>query len=408
MGETMGAVPAVVVDECDELAWLVDLLGSDRTGTVRYLARPDLDDLRLLVPTSPRPAASAALRRLHDDRSRSQRVQALAGRLAGRAGLLGRAPGHHLVLPRFELVGHLARRLGEADLVAAVTIGARRRNRKPVLQLIRPDGRVVGFAKVGWSPLTRDLVANEHRILRAISGRVSCPVAAPPPLLLEHWRHLAVAVTAELHPPLVDRRRPPSDAEIVAAIAATGTTAAATTDATGARSVGAGGWAGVAASGTIAEAMDIGAGSMVDLQRLIERHDGVELPMGLWHGDLTPWNLLRRGGTVLVWDWELAGWDRPIGFDLLHQCFERCRRRPDGTNRAALDTVVSTAGRVLAPLELGLDRDQLRAVVDLYLCELVTRELRLADQRWSGPAMPDPALADLGPEVAATLTDRLR
>lgn len=383
-------------ESCEELDWLFNLFGEGRSAPVRYLARPNLDDLRLLVPTAPRAAAVAALRRPHDDRGWRERAQAMAGQVAGRLGQLHRAPGVALTLPPFALVEELAAQLGQPELVAAVTIGARRRNRKPVLQLIRPDGRVVGFAKIGWSDLTREMVTNEYRVLRAVEGTLPEGIVAPTVLLAEEGDDLVVAVTAELRPPRFDRGQGPTNAEVVRAIAAAGPT-------TGRAS-----WPGtpfarstVAASATVADAVAVGVDGLVDLDRLVAAHGETELPVGLWHGDFTPWNLVRRGSTLLLWDWELAGWDRPVGFDALHHTFEAHRRRGVGTP-AALAALMEAAPGVLAGLELGLDRTQEQALIDLYLCELAVRERRLADQRWSGGT-----LADLGPHVALLLAENL-
>lgn len=145
-----------------------------------------------------------------------------------------------------------------------------------------------------------------------------------------------------------------------------------------------------------------GLGDVVDLDRLARRHEGVELATGLWHGDLTPWNLTARGATTWVWDWELAGTGRPVGLDLLHHCFERHRRRAGATATEALGSAIVDAPSALAPLRRELTGLRLAALVDLYLCELVARERRLDGQRWSSP------LADLGPAAVDLLARRLQ
>ena len=58
--------------------------------------------------------------------------------------------------------------LGEAlgrDLLISMHLGTARANRKPVLQLMTPQGQPVGFAKIGTSPLTRALVEAERDAL---------------------------------------------------------------------------------------------------------------------------------------------------------------------------------------------------------------------------------------------------
>lgn len=380
----------------DDLDWLAEVLGVvPGAEPALYLARVAGDELRFLAPARPAAAASAALHRLGDDRSRARQAQAVLGRLAGRAGLLGRLPGAvRLVLPPFALVDHLARALGEPDLAVAVTLGPRRRNRKPVLQLIRPDGSVVGFAKVGWSPLTAELVDNEADMLRLVAGRLDPTVVVAPAVLLhDRWDGRSVAVLSPLQPtgPTPGQRLPSGAdptglAAVVAAIAACEPAAP--------RPVG--------ALPLLRRWVANGLGDAVDLDRLARRHEGVELATGVWHGDLTPWNLATRGATTWVWDWELAGPGRPVGLDLLHHRFEHHRRRPGATAADALTAAIVDAASVLAPLDRDLTGRRLAALVDLHLCELIARERQLDGQRWASP------LADLGPAATDLLAQRLR
>jgi len=387
-------------EAADDLDWLAEVLGVDPgAGPVPYLARMAGDEVRFLAPARPAAATAAALRRLGDDRSRARQAQAVLGRLAGRAGLLGHLPGAaRLAMPSFALVDHLARALGEAELVAAVTLGPRRRNRKPVLQLIRPDGSVVGFAKVGWSPLTAELVDNEADVLRLVAGRLDpAVVVAPAVLLHDRWDGRSVAVLSPLEPvgpsisPAGGPRAPGrGDPTGLAAVAA----AIAACEPAAARPVG--------DLPLLARWAADGLGDVVDLDQLAQRHEGVELATGLWHGDLTPWNMTTRGATTWVWDWELAGAGRPVGLDLLHHRFEHHRRRHGATAADALTAAIVDAPSVLAPLGPELTGRRAAALVDLHLCELIARERRLDGQRWASP------LADLGPAATELLARRLR
>lgn len=371
----------------DDVRWLYDLLGADVEAEPRpFLARPSLDSVQLLLPTAPAPVAAGALRRLHGGRELRAQAEMWAGRALGRLGLLSHAPGESVMVPRFELVDHLARVLGEPELIAAVTIGPPRRNRKPVLQLLRPDGRIAGFAKIGWSELTTDLVTNEASILRTIDGRLPPSIVAPCVLAVEHWRDLAVVVTAELRPSntVVDSR--PTTSDVMRTIAELGPISRIPVDQTP----------------TLVEGRRLGLGEQIDLDRVVARHGDVVLDTGLWHGDFTPWNLMRKGRSVLIWDWEFAGWNRPVLFDALHHHFEANRRAAGGTNRSALTAVLAEAPNLARRMQPGIDREQLAAIVDLYLCELINRELQLTGQRWSGGA-----LATLGNDAIAALRDRL-
>ncbi|MEM7341618.1 MAG: hypothetical protein AAF467_23425 [Actinomycetota bacterium] len=383
-------IPPATLD--DDLRWLYDVLGTaSDAGVSEYLVRPSADEPRLLVPIDTPRIAAGAMRRAVGGDLRRDRAMALAARAAGRVGLAGAMPGDRMRLPRFDLVERLAVRLGEPELTAAVTIGPRRRNRKPVLQLIRPDGAVIGFAKVGWSPLTRDLVIDEATVLTAIDGKLPAWLHPPVVIATEYTAELAVVVTSALAPPAVARGPRRSPAEVVTALA--------DTDAAPASAV---------ADLPFLSPRPVAEGvepllESADIDRLLGRHGAERVTIGLWHGDFTPWNQAARGDTIALWDWEFAGWGRPVGFDLLHHRFERHRRSPGGSNTLALRVLETEATRVLDALRLDLSRNQVEAIFDCYLVELIAREQRLADQRWSGGS-----LAALGPVATDLLRRRLQ
>ena len=395
----------------DDLAWLRRVLGiadddsvhdsgeRRREPTLDYLARPAFEDLRFLVPTGPPAAAAAALRRHDDDRSLRRRAAGTGGRALARLGLLGLVPGRRIQLPRFALTADLERALGEPTLLPAVTLGGRRRNRKPVLQLITPGGRIVGYAKVGWSPLTTDLVRNEADVLTAIETRLPRWFDAPAVIHRQDFGcgHVVVLTAVDTTPPSpVASLRASADrstghvAEIVETIAAL---TRADDNVPSRRRV--------ESLGLFTDWRDLGVGRHVDLDRLRSRHAATELEVGLWHGDLTPWNLSSRARSVTLWDWEFAGDGRPVGFDALHYFFERQRRARAGSSATALQVTISEAPALLETVLGAVDAETVAATVDLYLCELIAREVRLTGQRWNGGR-----LADLGPVAASLLASR--
>ena len=385
----------IAVSTSDDLEWLDEVLGlTDAPASVEYLGRPSSENLHLLVPTRPPVVATTALRRFDANRSPAKLAAGCAGRLAARFGLLAQLPGVIVTLPPFELVDQLARALGEPELLAAVTLGNRRRNRKPVLRLIGPDGRVVGFAKVGWSPLTTALVANEGDALQLVEGRLPASVEAPMVILRQPWRNGEAIVTSPLTAgSILDRtlarRVAPNPIDIAKAIAAV--------DATPPQPV-----AGLDLfdqwANEESHRIDL---DVLDPDAVMDRHGETALAIGLWHGDLTPWNLLAKGSSVAVWDWEFAGRGRPVGFDALHHRFETVRRSDGGTHRRALEATIAQAAGILA--HFGVGGPAVDATVDLYICELIVREQRLDGQRWSGGQM-----AGLAAVAVELLEQRLR
>lgn len=348
------------------------------------LIRPASVGAELILPLGSPRATAAAVHRYHDGRSARQRLQTMAAETLARLGKLDVVSGERTELEPFALIERLADDLDEPDLVAAITLGPRRRNRKPVLQLIRPDGSSIGFCKVGWSEFTKELVGNESTWLRAVEGSLPAGLTAPRVIFESAYSmggaDLHVVVSSPLHTPRLAHRRAPLSSDLAVGLAR----------AAGSRN---------AAVADLPWLDDLRQVPLIDLDRLLHEHGDARLEVGLWHGDLTRWNTAttRHGGT-LIWDWEFADDDRPIGFDLLHQHFESVRRRPRRSEADAVASVTEAAAAILDPLGQPSS-----AVLDLYLCELIRREARLRGEGW------DPT--DLGPldtVAASALRQRLR
>ncbi len=367
--------------ESNELEWVRSVLGGEGSGPARpYLCRPGLDQPELLVPLRPRRVAAGSMRRYHDDRSWKQRTLVLAGQVLGRTGALDHAPGDRTDLAPFALIEQLAVLLGEPELIPAVGLGPRRRNRKPVVQLLRPGGQTVGFAKVGWSPFTTELITNEARWLKHVDGRMPPGTSAPPVLVDEQLGDVHVVVTGPVHTPAFARQRGPLGFETLAAIARLGTNETTTLD----------------DLEMLAQFADLGLDTVVDLDRLVRGRSDLTLELGLWHGDLTPWNTATSGSTTGIWDWEFSDDHRPVGFDALHIAFELVRRSGPDQESAA---ITSIEGRGPSMLSSVADVHAAEAIIDLYLCELLARERRLAGEGWEP--------AHLGP-LEQHLIDTLR
>ena len=367
--------------ESNELEWVRSVLGGEGSGPTRpYLCRPSLDQPELLVPLRPRRVAAGSMRRYHDDRSWKQRAVVMAGQVLGRTGALDHAPGDRTDLAPFALIEQLAVLLGEPEVIPAVGLGPRRRNRKPVVQLLRPGGQSVGFAKVGWSPFTTDLITNEARWLQHVDGRMPPGSSAPPVLVDQRLGDVHVVVTGPVDTPALARRRGPLEFETLAAIARLGTNETMP----------------LGELEMLDQFADLGLDTVVDLDRLVGRRSGLSVELGFWHGDLTPWNTATSGSTTGIWDWEFSDDHRPVGFDALHIAFELVRRSGTDQESAAISSIERRGPELLAPVA---DTQTAETIIDLYLCELLARERRLAGEGWEP--------AHLGP-LEQHLIDALR
>jgi hypothetical protein len=363
-----------------------------------YLLLPTARRPRLLVPRGRR-AATGALRGYGVGRGRSARWQA-AGLALGMA--TGLAP---LVLrDRVRIVGdgggtpsiesHLAEVLGR-EVRLSMYLGAPRANRKPVLQVLSPEGRTLAYVKVGVDPLTCRLVRDEAAALQTLGTAELRRATVPAALHSSRWNDLELLVQSPL--PVGGSRARPTWDQVVAAqveVAAIGRHPA-------------GPLAGSAYWTSLTERIDAlpgtpAAGVLADLRTGIEKRFGeVPLSLGAWHGDWTPWNTALAGDQLLVWDWERFASPVPIGFDAVHW-----RLQSDLVNRLAdpsesVRRSLASAATVLEPF--GVTADQARVTAICYFAELATRYL--ADRQVEAGAR----LGDVGgwllPAIDAALDD---
>lgn len=376
----------------DELSWLEEVLGGFVEGpTTTYLCRPSRDRPQLLVPLTPTKVTRTSMRRDHDDRDLKERAQGTIAQYIARAGILKYAGGEVLELPPFGLIRDFEEEFGEERLFATISLGPRRRNRKPVIQLIRPDGTSVAFVKVGWSGLTRELVTNEAAWLNAVKSKMPAGIAAPEVLAHLHTDTIDAVATTPLPVRAGARRTTPVPTAAVremAEIAKAEPMPMSELD-------------------TVKSWQGQSVAELLQLERVLERHGDVVLDTGMWHGDLTPWNTASSNKLMYLWDWEFAGGHRPIGFDAMHESFERSRRAAVRNEQVALDKMVADASSLLAPFHDTSSTDgeaKVEAIIDLYLCELITREFRLAGEGWK-PTNLGP-LDELAQKMLASRLDR--
>jgi hypothetical protein len=412
------AKPTPLVDRQSELEWLAEVLWGPTHGVELvvglvphgfrrldgWVVLPDLRHPKVLVPLASRRAAAASMRQYSDGMTRRARLAKAAVGAALRSGVLQwlcrRQVVHAGMLDPLHggpptggagetLLGdHLAEALGRRDLAAAIVLGSVRPNRKPVVQLLAPDGRPVGYMKVGWNDLTRRLVRNEARALRRLAEAQPKTFTVPRLLHEGTWQGLDVTISSALPHRLWRRGRRYATPPLAVSreIAALGGVQTAT--------LGGSPWweelrrrlapVQAAATGTAAATL---VGTM---ERLQEQAD-TALVFGSWHGDWGPWNLRATADRLLVWDWERSGDDVPLGFDLLHfgyqTAFQGLRQPPAEAAARSL--------RRAAPLlaQLGQREEVGELLLTLFLLERVCRAAEAEPSAVTG--RPDAAGARL-------------
>src|ERR1700729_789812 len=288
--------------------------GGGRAGETEFILLFGLRRPRLLIPAASG-AGAAAVRGYGQPGSRAARLGARALSLAVATGLGGAVLRSRIRVhapPGTDTIESYLREALGRDLLLSTYLSAPRANRKPVLQLLSPQGQPAGFAKIGTSPLTQALVQAQHDALIRLGRAVLPDVTVPRVLHYGKWREMNVLVLSAL--PVWLRRRPVGAAQLAAAMNSVASVGGLS------REPLAGGSYLPRLTSRLAAADEsterdtlLGA-----LGTLAARSGDARLVLGSWHGDWTPWNMASTRGGLLVWDWERFTEGAPLGFDALH------------------------------------------------------------------------------------------
>jgi hypothetical protein len=268
-----------------------------------------------------------------------------------------------------ELLDHLGELLGSADTRFAVSLGTPGPNRKPVIQGLDPDGRVLGFVKLGWDAETESLLRNEARALESLTARPPRSYRCPELLDTGRWGKLFLLVQSAA--PSGARSAPGSlSPPVMESLREMGALASGTRELEGSAF-----WkrlekkAGGAASPLYRGTLERG------LRCLAERLRGRPLPFHLSHGDFTPWNMLVVDGRIYLFDWECSDAEAPAGYDLFHFLVQTglllARQAPDAVYESLLGEAAGGNGNRAALESLLGGMELAGPLLLLYLMERI-------------------------------------
>lgn len=198
------------------------------------------------------------------------------------------------------------------DVVVALHLGARRANRKPVLEVMDTAGRILAWGKLGVNDLTDQLVRGEAFALARLGSIPLSRLAVPQLLASTQWRGHPLVLMTPLSP-----TRAPVSTDLLAGAASeladsfeieTPDEALTRYHETLIRQV-----------ASLPETT-LTARMTAVIPDLTSSLGGCRL--GAWHGDWTPWNMGVDGRRLCVWDWERLATPVPRGMDLLHHRFQ--------------------------------------------------------------------------------------
>lgn len=391
-------MPPLPVAPPDPLAQALVVLGGGDPALVcrggapsgaawRYALVPSARNPRALLPLG---ASAACLRTAlapyaEGAAAPAMRVAARVLQALARLGLAAPLLRHRVTvgatLPGAALPLHdyLADVLGTRRFVTALRLAPDRPNGKPVVQVSDPRGRPLAYAKFGWEPLTRRLIAAEAAMLSTLAPAVAgSPVTVPAVLAAGPWNGLQALVVA----PLPSGGRAPARLADIPPEALSALVCALPP-----RQLRLGQspfWhrerrrIGALADHLSAE----GAAALKAAACLVEERWGDEpLVFGLGHGDWIPPNMrVQRGGRLVVWDWERAAPDAPLGRDVLQFLQFDAHRRGGRPGARAARRLQADAAAALAAQGLEPAHVPLLAILSLIETVLWFAEAREADR----------------------------
>jgi hypothetical protein len=342
--------------------------GTPGTPIADYYVVPRAQRPRLLVPSTSRKVAAAAVRRYAEPQSRRAQLKrdaVVAALRTGASGVLLRDRVRITGPIGDSIDGYLRESLGR-ELVVSIHIGPARANRKPVLQLIGLEGETFGFGKLGVGPLTQRLVSDETNALIRLGTSGLSMLTVPRVLHAGQWRGLQVLVQSAL--PVWRPRATLKPHRLAAAML----------DVAGSCGYSSGMLAGSAYWLRLRERLAAvadrpeGGTLRTATEQLVAQAGATSLRYGAWHGDWAPWNMANLTDALLVWDWERFALGVPVGFDAVHHELQR-RIQASNDATAAVEATIRKSAELLEPFGVAPGARELTAL--LYLVDLATRYL---------------------------------
>jgi hypothetical protein len=333
-----------------------------------YLLIPSAQRPKLVVPSSPRRVAAAAIRNYNTaatSRSQRMKISALvAGVRLGLALVLSdRLRIEQDASRPADLITHLSRALGRRVDVC-VYISPPRAVRKPVMQLLADDGTTVAFAKLGINRFTDGLVRAEGDAISRLGTVDWTTLRVPAVVHAGNWQGHELLVQSAF----ARGGDPAAHIDLVARamdeLARSASVRRERLDDS------------LYLRGVLGRIKDIPHDETAEVLRsaaaeLVRCAGAVQLDFGRWHGDWTPWNMTIATDRALVWDWEKFDDGVPIGFDAVHYAVQHAivveQLRPE----AAFEQSVPLAARLLS--KHGNNAAHPEIVSWLYAIEIAVR-----------------------------------
>nr|WP_218909125.1 aminoglycoside phosphotransferase family protein [Nocardiopsis sinuspersici] len=331
----------------------------------QYLPVPNARNPRVILPAHDRAAATRGIASFAQGHSFRERMRTLLLTGAFATGLAPLLLRDRLYVGAGPGIEHALALALDRELAIAIHVGPPRANRKPVLLLLTPGGRTIGYAKVAVNDLTSRLVRSETRALRHLADSRLRDVTVPRLLYEGEWNGHPLLVQEAL--PVGDQTDRPTRRQLLRCV----------TQIVGLARVRRRRLSDSPYRRTLEERiLRLGARPEASpLRAALRRLPDVHIPFGAWHGDLTRWNIASTARRAFVWDWERLAMDAPAGFDALHYDLNECVQA--GVHPGVHRWLESGSRLLRDPLmsETGVRSHTVSTVMALYLIDLATRYL---------------------------------
>jgi hypothetical protein len=200
---------------------------------------------------------------------------------------------------------------GECQPVFSLSLGTETRFRKLTVQVMRPEGEILGYIKLPLTDAAAERVRHEAETLNHLGSFPALRLHIPRTLYSGEWGDGAILFQSggpSRPGPIQFNRQCEEFLRLLWGIQITEKPGHVLCEEVAAR------WR-KAELGPASGWRALGQAALAKAKREL---DGVMVPCGVAHGDFAPWNTRVGDGRLYVFDWESASWEAPNSWDIFH------------------------------------------------------------------------------------------
>lgn len=215
-------------------------------------------------------------------------------------------------LKEVSFLGNIKSVLGRDDLEFAISCGSSGIYRKPIIQVMSGEGKILSYVKLGWNDCTKRLVRSEARALNVLQAVKFNSFLIPQIIHCGDWGEFSYSIQTSRDSLKENQNIEFNDAylNILKELSVLKRKSLPLEESNF--------WAGIKErSGSIINPYykDTALRCIVFIG---ERFENNKIFFHFSHGDFVPWNIKISGDRPFIFDWEYSQEEAPFGFDLSH------------------------------------------------------------------------------------------